>query len=79
MDTTEIISIDGHQAAKLPDEFRFDESTVAIRKEGDAVILEPVRLKNWPAGFFDEIRVDDPQFTRPPQGETPPAPVMDIP
>lgn len=25
----------------------------------------------WPVGFFDEIRIDDPAFTRPAQGEVP--------
>lgn len=79
MNTTEIVSVDGHQAVRLPDEYRFDETTVAIRKEGDAVILEPVKSRDWPAGFFDAIRIDDPAFARPPQGETPPAPAIDSP
>lgn len=30
------------QAVRLPKEFRFDTDQVRIRKEGDAVILEPV-------------------------------------
>ena len=25
----------------------------------------------WPLGFFDEIRIDDPAFQRPAQGEVP--------
>lgn len=78
MATTRIISIDGHQAVKLPDEYRFPDATVSIRREGEAVILEPVRAESWPAGFFDAIRIDDPAFTRPPQGETPRAPSVDF-
>jgi len=74
MNTTQIVSIEGHQAVKLPDEFRFPGSVVSIRKEGEAVILEPLRAATWPADFFAEIRIDDPAFTRPPQGEVPPAP-----
>ena len=30
----------------------------------------------WPARFFEDIRVDDPAFARPPQGDTPPAPAI---
>jgi hypothetical protein len=26
----------------------------------------------WPPGFFDAIRIDDPAFQRPDQGELPP-------
>lgn len=26
---------------------------------------------DWPAGFFDEIRIDDPSFVRPAQGAVP--------
>lgn len=34
------------QAVRLPKEFRFDTDQVRIRKEGDAVILEPA-LSDW--------------------------------
>ena len=78
MKTTEVISLDGVQAVRLPDEFRFTDATVSIRKEGTAVILEPVKLNTWPARFFEEIRIDDPAFVRPPQGETPPVPAIDL-
>lgn len=33
----------GSQAVRLPKAFRFEGSEVSIRKEGDRVILEPVR------------------------------------
>ena len=79
MKTTEVISIDGRQAVTLPDEFRFTDSTVLIRREGKAIILEPVKTETWPASFFEDIRIDDPAFTRPPQGETPPAPSIESP
>ena len=39
MKTTEVISIGGRQAVTLPDEFRFTDATVSIRKEGKDVIL----------------------------------------
>jgi len=79
MHTAEVVSIAGHQAVKLPDGYRFDDSMVSIRREGDAVILEPVRVGKWPTGFFEAIRVDDPAFTRPTQGEMPPVPAVDSP
>lgn len=31
----------------------------------------------WPPGFFDEIRVTDPAFVRPAQGEMPPVAALD--
>jgi virulence-associated protein VagC len=77
MKTTEVISIDGRQAVRLPDEFRFTDATVSVRKEGEAVILEPVKTNTWPAGFFEDIRIDDAAITRPWQGETPPAPAIE--
>ena len=32
---------------------------------------------HWPPGFFEEIRITDPAFVRPPQGERPPLPALD--
>ena len=43
------------QAVRLPREFRFAGKEVAIRKEGDAVILEPVGKRTWPAGYWHRI------------------------
>jgi antitoxin VapB len=42
MKTAEIFRTDGTQAVKLPEGFHFEGNTVSIRREGDAVILEPV-------------------------------------
>ena len=47
MTTAEIIDIAGGQAVKLPAEFHFDGAIVSIRREGNAVILEPVDMPNW--------------------------------
>jgi len=73
----EIISIGGHQAVKLPDEYRFPDAEVSIRREGRAVILEAAPATTWPAGFFEAIRIDDPALARPPQGQTPDVPSAD--
>ena len=77
MSTVKIIETANGQSVPLPDEFRFDTPMVSIRRDGDAVILTPVKSEQWPEGFFDRIRIDDPAFVRPPQGTTPPAPVFD--
>jgi hypothetical protein len=45
------------QAVRLPKEFRFAGGEVAIRREGDRVILEPVRAApGWPPGYFERLR-----------------------
>lgn len=77
MKTAEVIDMQGVQVVKLPDEFRFSGARVSIRKAGEAVILEPMKPEAWPAGFFDEILIDDPSFQRPDQGQTPPVPAWD--
>ena len=43
------------QAVRLPREFRFDGKEVAIRREGQAVVLEPVAKRKWPAGYWRRI------------------------
>lgn len=82
MKKAQIISVDGSQAVRLPDEFRFDDGKpISIRREGNAVILEPVTTEDsaamWPDGFFDRIRIDDPSFARASQGDLPPVSAFD--
>ena len=43
------------QGVRLPREFRFEGKEVAIRKEGEAVVLEPVAKRQWPAGYWQRI------------------------
>jgi virulence-associated protein VagC len=78
MKTVEIVETSQGQAVQLPDEFRFETSTVSIRREGDAVILEPLKPASWPEHFFQDIHIDDPAFTRPHQGSMPLAPTLDL-
>jgi len=68
MKTVEILQTSDGQAVPLPEEFRFKTPTVSIRRDLDAVILEPVKSAQWPANFFEAIRIDDPGFGRPDQG-----------
>jgi len=76
MQTAEILDTAQGQAVILPDEYRFAASTVAIRRDGDAVILEPLKPAVWPEGFFDSIHITDPAFRRPDQGSLPAAPSL---
>ena len=51
----------GSQAVRLPKEFRFQGAEVVIRKEGDSVILEPVK-RDWRAArawLFRELSGTD--------------------
>ena len=45
------------QAVRLPKEFRFQGTEVLVRREGEAVVLEPLRGRDWPQGYWK--RVDD--------------------
>jgi virulence-associated protein VagC len=70
--TAEVVDLGGDQVVRLPKGFHFDTETVSIRREGEAVILEPVKSLTWPVGFFEAIRIDDSKFVRPEQGKAPP-------
>jgi antitoxin VapB len=43
------------QAVRLPKEFRFPGEEVTLRWDGDAVIMEPVRKRAWPAGYWARL------------------------
>jgi antitoxin VapB len=44
------------QAVRLPREFRFRGDEVSIRRDGDAVILEPIKRDAWPRGYWERLR-----------------------
>jgi virulence-associated protein VagC len=69
MKVAEIVQSNGFQLVKLPADIHLERDTVAVRRQGDAIILEPVRMTTWPEGFFEQIQIDDPAFTRPQQGQ----------
>lgn len=79
MTTTEVFQTGDGQVVRLPQGFEFSAREVAIRRDGETVILEPLKTGYWPQSFFDEIRVDDPAFGRPDQGAMPAAPQIDSP
>ncbi len=45
----------GSQAVRLPREFRMPGSAVSIRRDGDAIILEPLEKRSWPDGFWTRL------------------------
>ena len=53
------------QAVRLPKEFRFDCDTVLVRREGNAVVLEPAR--QWPADWLHSFAGVPEDFARPDQ------------
>lgn len=55
------------QAIRLPKEFRFEGESVLVRREGNAVILEPV--DEWPEGYWESFADFPKDFERPRQGE----------
>ena len=67
--TTKIVETPEGPAVLMPEGFRFEETTVIIHRDGDAVILEPIIPATWPEGFFEKIRIDDPKFVRPDKGK----------
>lgn len=43
------------QAVRLPKAFRFEGNEVHIRRDGDAVVLEPVGKRAWPRGYWERL------------------------
>jgi antitoxin VapB len=56
------------QAVRLPKEFRFQGDAVLVRREGDAVILEPT--DEWPEGYVESFSGVPKDLARPAQGKT---------
>jgi antitoxin VapB len=54
------------QAVRLPKEFRFDVDTLLVRREGNAVILEPIDA--WPEGYVASFAGVPDDLRRSPQG-----------
>ncbi len=52
MATAKVFRNGRSQAVRLPKEFRFQGTEVSVRREGDAVILEPLRPRCWPRGYW---------------------------
>jgi virulence-associated protein VagC len=68
MKTATVIREGETQTVHLPRGYHLPTPTVQVRQEGDAIVLEPMKPRVWPAGFFDEIHMTDPAFVRPDRG-----------
>ena len=57
------------QAVRLPKQFRFSEEyrEVSIRREGEALILEPKKPRAWPEDFWQAFDGMPEDFERPEQ------------
>jgi antitoxin VapB len=66
--TARVFTTGRSQAVRLPKEFRFETDTVFVRREGNAVVLEP--NDRWPADYVESFKGIAEDFARPPQGET---------
>jgi virulence-associated protein VagC len=68
--TAEIQNTDAGQIVHLPSEFHLSGDRVIVRRDGQTVVLEPLRPDVWPSGFFESIRIHDASFCRPSQGKS---------
>ena len=76
--TAKLIESKDGQTVQLPQGLRLPGTEVLVRRQGAGLVLEPVRPSAWPEGFFDSIRIDDPLFERPPQGDLEPIEPLDL-
>lgn len=69
MSTAKVFRSGNSQAVRLPKEFRFPVGTeeVAIRRQGERLILEPVKHEEWPEEFWAAFEGMSPDFERPRQ------------
>lgn len=56
--TAKIFQNGRSQAVRLPKAFRLKGNEVKITKEGDRIILEPLKRSKWPEGFWDSFTTD---------------------
>jgi antitoxin VapB len=69
---TATVSHDGEcQTVRLPKGFHLSTPKVGVRHDGESIVLEPLKPKASPEGFFDSIHIADPAFVRPEQGQLP--------
>ena len=77
MHTAKVFANGRSQAVRLPKAFRFAAKEVSVRREGEAVVLEPIKGRVWPRDLWRKIRIADRAFVRPPQGKAPARAALD--
>lgn len=67
MATARIFQSGNNQAVRLPKELRFPDGVedVAIHRQGDRIILEPLGHREWPEDFWKAFDGMSPDFERP--------------
>jgi len=66
---TKIFWSGNSQAVRIPKAYRFDDrvSEVYMRRQGQQIILEPVRRSTWPDSFWQAFGDMPEDFERPEQ------------
>ena len=64
------------QAVRIPAALRLDCDEVIIRREGAALVIEPVGADGWPAGYFAAIEAGS-SLVRAPQPKMPTIRLLD--
>ncbi|MBS0658038.1 MAG: AbrB/MazE/SpoVT family DNA-binding domain-containing protein [Verrucomicrobia bacterium] len=72
--TTSLFMHGRSQAVRIPSELRLPGKRVSVRRFGAGILIEPIDETEWPKNYFEDIRIHDPEFRRPDQGELPEAP-----
>lgn len=69
MATAKVFRSGNSQAVRLPRDFRFPPGTdeVAIRRQGERLILEPLGHEDWPEDFWKAFEGVSSDFERPMQ------------
>ena len=69
MSTAKVFQSGDSQAVQLPKELRFPAGVaeVAIHRQGDRLILEPLVHEEWPEDFWKAFDGMSPDFERPRQ------------
>lgn len=67
MATAKVFQSGNSQALRLPKEFRFPAGIeeVSIRRQGERLILEPIRHEAWPEDFWKAFGALSEDFERP--------------
>jgi antitoxin VapB len=64
MKTAKVFMTGRSQAIRLPKEFRFGVSELSIWRDGENLVLGPIKPAEWPDGFWQKIHISDAGFAR---------------
>ncbi len=61
---TKVFQSGNSRAVRLPKGMELPCGNVSIRRESGKIVIEEITASGWPAGFFDEIKIDRKNFAR---------------